>query len=369
MSLPRVALRISFVFIFLIFGFAIYYFQWFNQKTIKIGAIISLTGTGSHLVDMKDAMNLAVEEVNNHGGINGMNLELIIKDNQTNPDIGKKAFIQLEQQHKPLFYISALSSISTAIAPLANENQVVLFGLVVNSPQFTQLNQWVYRYYSSIQYEITPIISFIQQFSIKKLGILYLKDEYGNSMYHLFKQELSKANDPFIMDASFTTELTHFTEQIQSLFSMQAIYIVGFVQHIKIAICQLKALKYKGYIFSTSGIANLVKTTPEVDGVYFAAPIIYNSVYHFAKEIASKFENRFNKPITHQAASGYDLIKLLAGLLENHDLSRKTIKQLIDKGFYYPGVFGDIHLEPGGKELIFPLFPAKVDNGNITYFW
>ena len=42
-----------------------------KEETISIGAIIALSGPASHLVDLRDAILLAADEVNSRGGIIG----------------------------------------------------------------------------------------------------------------------------------------------------------------------------------------------------------------------------------------------------------------------------------------------------------
>ena len=105
-----------------------------KKETIKIGAIISLSGPGSNLLDVRDGMILATDEVNSRGGVNGRAIELIIEDNKSNPSEGEKAFNRIEEIHHPLLYVSTLSSVSLALSSIAEQKEVVLVGLVVGNP-------------------------------------------------------------------------------------------------------------------------------------------------------------------------------------------------------------------------------------------
>ena len=104
-----------------------------EEDPIKIGAIISLTGPASHLVDVRDSMELAVEEVNAWGGINGRKLDLIVEDSRSSPEAAKKAFDRIEALDHPLLYVSVTSVVSSALSPLAKKNRVVLVGLVATT--------------------------------------------------------------------------------------------------------------------------------------------------------------------------------------------------------------------------------------------
>jgi len=70
-------------------------------------------------------------------GINGRPIELIIVDNETNPEKAKKDFLEIEETHAPLMYISSLSTITTAVSPLAEEHEVVLMAIGASATNLT----------------------------------------------------------------------------------------------------------------------------------------------------------------------------------------------------------------------------------------
>jgi branched-chain amino acid transport system substrate-binding protein len=60
-------------------------------------------------------------------------------------------------------------------------------------------------------------------------------------------------------------------------------------------------------------------------------------------------------------------IILRTSLLEGKDISRENVKDLLEKGVIYPGVFGDIHVKPGEHNISFPLYPAQIVDGEVKY--
>jgi ABC-type branched-subunit amino acid transport system substrate-binding protein len=109
-----------------------------KEEPVKIGAIISLSGAGSNLVDVRDGMTLAVDEVNSRGRINSRKTELIIEDSKTSPEEGVKAFKKIEELHHPLLYVSTLSGVAMAVSELAEQIEVALVGLVEGNPTLTK---------------------------------------------------------------------------------------------------------------------------------------------------------------------------------------------------------------------------------------
>ena len=70
------------------------------SKTIQIGAVISETGAvKSYGEEVRQGLDLAVEEINAAGGFGGKSLELIYIDDGTNPEVGRQVVEQLISEH------------------------------------------------------------------------------------------------------------------------------------------------------------------------------------------------------------------------------------------------------------------------------
>lgn len=339
-----------------------------EKETIKIGAILSLTGTGSHIVDLRDAMIMAVDEINSMGGVNGRNIELLIEDSKSNAEDGKKAFERLEKDSKkPVIYLSAFSSIGMALAPFAERYQVVLVGANTSAPKFVETNKWVFRHFFTAREEARVTRQMLSDLKVQSLGILFLDDPYGNSMLAALEKKLADHSVKVIKSA-FHKDVKDLTPKLETMQDLQAIYLIGFVNQINLAIRQLRQINYPGMILTPSGGANPKNVKmPSAEGVYITAPIVYNPNYPFAKEFKEKFEKKYQKPFSHQAANGYDFIKIFAGLIEGQDVSRQNIKHIFDKGFMYSGVLGDQELEPGGQDIVFPLYPVQIKDGKLKF--
>jgi len=350
--------------------FFIFKIVWQSQgEPIRIGAIIPLTGTGSHLLDLRDALVLAVEEINERGGINGRRVALIVEDSKTDPQEAVDAFKRMESSDPPLLYVSALSAISMALAPLADKHGVPLVGLVVSSPVVTKDREWVFRYFASAEYEAACMISHLNQLRVNELGILYLNDEYGLSVFDRLEQKFLETGGT-VKSESFDNQMSDLNEKIERLKGAEAIYGIGYVAHLKEIFETLKETRYAGFVLGPSGTINLVGSDGIVDKVYVAAPLIYNPNNQFARRAREKFESRYAKPFFHQAAVGYDFMKLLRSLLEGRKISRENVKRFLEEGFVHPGVLGDVVHKPGDHDIVFPLYPAQLLDGAVRYrYW
>ena len=349
-------------------GSLFFFEEMVGGETIKIGVTFPITGAAGDIgIQMRDGMQLAVDEINSRDGINGRLIELIIVDNETNLEKIKKDFLEIEETHAPLMYISTLSSQSTAVAPLAEENEVVLIALGATAPGVTKQKEWTYRYFPTADDEVIPIMRILKDFNVKNLGILYQNDEFGRSVLVAVEKEFEN-DEGTINKELFAPDAVYYKDQIVKLQNEDAIVIIAWPEHVELILKQIRETDYQGHIIGSSDSATpSVFHMPEADGVYLATPAIYDSNFLFARMVSENFESRYNKQFDHWAANGYDLIRILDGLLENEELTRENVKNILDEGFSYSGVFGSVDILPGEHDMAFLLFPSHIVNGEIEF--
>jgi len=339
-----------------------------NQESIKIGVTLSETGPGSGIgIAVRDGMKMAVDEVNNNGGINGKLLELIILDNQSNKEKAKENFLEIENNHTPLMHVSSLSSISTAVSPLAEEHKVVLMALSATATNVTVDKNWTYRYFPTADIEAVPISRILDGLNVYNFGILYQNDEFGRSVADAV-DIASQHPDRSVNREPFDLDVTDFKDHISNLQDTDAIIIVAFPDYVEIILRDIREVNYSGYVIGSSdAVTPNIVSMPEANGVFLAAPSIYNSKFLFASKISDNFEAIYNKQFDHNAANGYDFIKLLDKVLEGEELSRDNVKQILDDGISHLGAFGNISTLPGEHDIAFPLLPAQVIDGKLEF--
>jgi len=139
-----------------------------------------------------------------------------------------------------------------------------------------------------------------------------------------------------IKGVPFEPDQLEYRDKIAALQETDAIFSVCFPEHFVRIFTQLKEEAYDGYIVGSSDAAvPYIFNTSHADGAYLAAPIIYNSNYIFARKVKEKYEDRYGRPFDHFAGNGYDVVKILVGLLEEREISRQNLKNQLPHGFMY----------------------------------
>lgn len=157
------------------------------KEGLKLGSVLPSTGelslTGQ---DMLQAVQLAVEEVNACGGVNGQPVIHISKDSKSEPAAGATAMTRLAEEEQVAGIIGArASSVSDAMVDVAVRNQVMMISPSSTSPNFTARAKngdfqgyWA-RTVPSDVYQAQALAKLAHQRDIQTLSTLAVNDRYG----------------------------------------------------------------------------------------------------------------------------------------------------------------------------------------------
>ena len=101
------------------------------QETIKLGLVAAMSGQSAKSGEaIVRGLSLAIDEINAKGGIRGQKLELVVRDDESNPAKGVVAARELVQREKVAAFFGGLDTpVSMAIVPFANQAKVPFMGV------------------------------------------------------------------------------------------------------------------------------------------------------------------------------------------------------------------------------------------------
>jgi branched-chain amino acid transport system substrate-binding protein len=175
------------------------------QGVIKIGEINSYKAQPAFLEPYKKGMDLAIEEINAAGGVNGKKLELIIRDDNANPGEAVRAAEELFSREKvDVLTGSFLSHIGLALTDFAKQKKVFFLASepLTDKIVWQNGNRYTYRLRTSTYMQVAMLVPEAVAMKKKRWAVVYPNYEYGQSAAASFK-ELLKAAQP---DVEFVAE-------------------------------------------------------------------------------------------------------------------------------------------------------------------
>ena len=176
-----------------------------SQGVIKIGEVNSYKAQPAFLEPYKKGMELAVEEINAAGGVNGRKVELITRDDNANPGDAVRVAEELVSREKiDVLTGTFLSNTGLAVADFAKQKK---FFFLAGEPLTDKMtwqggNNYTYRLRPGTYMQAAMLVPEAVKLNKKRWAIVYPNYEYGQSAVAAFKQ-LLKAAQP---DVEFVAE-------------------------------------------------------------------------------------------------------------------------------------------------------------------
>jgi branched-chain amino acid transport system substrate-binding protein len=156
---------------------------------------LSLTGDlAEYGTRCKEGIDLAVEEINAAGGIDGRPLEVVYEDDKGIPTEGVTALNKLISLDGVTTVMGAVSSsVTLAMEPIATREHVFLFSPVSSSPKIPGKSKYLYTMWPPDTFEARALAEFAsQKLGKKRAAILYVDNEYGLGLMDQFAKRASE---------------------------------------------------------------------------------------------------------------------------------------------------------------------------------
>jgi branched-chain amino acid transport system substrate-binding protein len=175
------------------------------EDTIKIGDINSYSRFAAFAVPYRNAMVLAIEEINGKGGVLGRKLELVWRDDNVNTGDATRAADELVSREKVDVLTGTLfSNVGVAVADFANQKKIPFIAAMPLTDAMTMANgnKYTFRLKANTYMLVSMLVDQIKASGKKRWAIVAPNYEYGQSAAASFKRLIKEA----IPDAEIVAE-------------------------------------------------------------------------------------------------------------------------------------------------------------------
>ncbi|OWT75577.1 MULTISPECIES: ABC transporter substrate-binding protein [unclassified Achromobacter] len=192
-----------------------------HAADIKLGVAEALSGGAAQYgVAIRNGFQLAAEEINAAGGINGNKLALVIEDEQGKKEEAINVFKKLIFQDKVLMTFGpTLSNSAQAADPVAQAGKTVAFGTSNTADGITSIGNYVFRN-SVTEADVLPatLKMAMDKAGVKKVAVLYGNDDvFTKSGYDNFKKALDDLKVPVTTTETFAKGDVDFKAQLTKI--------------------------------------------------------------------------------------------------------------------------------------------------------
>jgi len=339
-----------------------------KEETIKIGAVLPLTGEGTPDQGQasQKAIMLALDEINAQGGINGKNIEAIFEDSQCQAQNGVTAITKLINVNKVNFIIGDIcDSVTGAIMPIAEENEVVLITPGSTSPVISDVGDYIFRFWFS-ENDLGGIVAeTAYNMDKNRMAILYINNAWGAAQKDGVKKRFEELGGEIVSEQVVDPNSVDYrTELLKAEKNEPDAYYIGLHPNgLVLSMKRLRELGINKTVFSHGGLVGSTQTLGM--GGDFLEGIIAPFVYNPKSTFRDKFVEKFNEEPGITADSSYDAVHVVAKIMmETGKTDSETIKEGLYKIRNYDGASGSISVDEKG-DVHRPLRLLVVNEGKL----
>ena len=189
--------------------------------SFRIGVMESLTGPGeTYGTVANQAKQMAVDEINEAGGINGRRLELIVEDSQCSAKDAIAAYNKLtDVDGVKIILGTSCSSAMLGAAPLAEADGIVLFSGLASNPDIANAGDYIFRtQISDIQVGIDTG-NVLWADGVRTLATITEATDYAEGVRRTSAAQFEKRGGRVVAEERYASDVTDFRSQLEKLFT------------------------------------------------------------------------------------------------------------------------------------------------------
>jgi branched-chain amino acid transport system substrate-binding protein len=327
----------------------------------KLGAILSLSGAAADLGQHeRDAIELAVDQINAAGGVDGREITVELVDDGTEPDRTVAAFNDLVRDDSVLaIFGGTLGTTTLAMSPLSAKQGVPLLSPNTTYDITRQGNDYLFRVAPPADAEIEATAELAREQGWERLALLHSTDAYASQAAGLF----AESDLDLVGSESFDPEDTDMTAQLTKLnrANPDALLVWDLSPATGIAIRNAGQLGMtdipilSGQGSNNPGNIDAAGNSPALDNWIVQGVVDEHDPLDRQTDGIELLEPGLDYSVDTFASLGYDGVRLFAAALEEagDDPSRDSVRDALEQ-VSYDGLGGEYRYSPDDHDGVGP---------------
>lgn len=345
-----------------------------QEEDIVIASANPMSGGSKEFGDMKvKAFQLAFDEVNAAGGIQGKKIKLLVGDDASSPKEAHNLAEKIVADPSVVAVLGHWNSASTMAARnVYNGAGIPVITDSVNKTITDGTTPYLFRIVPTDKLEAEELGEYCyHKLGLKKMAIIYVNNDYSRGMKDYFREKIQRIGGKVTaIETFFEGRTTDFTFELYKIKNSEpdGIFIAGYSPESALIVRQAKAIGINIPFIGTDGISSedfVLLGQEAAEGVRFNG-FFYSGIKEaHAEKFRKSFRERYGKEPDSYTALAYDSARLLIEAIKKNGASREGIYEYLSTVKQYPGVTGSITFDQN-HDVISKITILTVRNGKIV---
>lgn len=317
-------------------------------------------------------IDLAVDEINRAGGINGAPLKILARDDEANGSRAAAIAQELVQNQSVLAVVGHVNSGAMLAASRIYDGQIPAVATTASSPDLSGVSKWTFRVISSDSLNGVILARFASRFggndsTLKQAAVLYENDSYGRGLADAFRRAFRGtivSFDPISEEVN--------AEPFVSFLKMKQVGIVFVAGRENSALRILREARSQGLeavFIGGDGWQGIVADTAASNGAYVGTSFNAKAQSPSVQRFARAFRKRYQTEPDAFAALAYDATRLIAEAIAKKGRNREGIRDYLaslNAVKPFEGVTGPVYFNELGDPIGMGFHVAQVTSGALV---
>jgi branched-chain amino acid transport system substrate-binding protein len=327
-------------------------------EEVVIGVVGPMTGAAAQSGNnMRDAVALGIEELNEKGIPGGIRLRMVVVDDEGNPTKSINGNTRLVYNENAKAVIGAVhSSCTLANMVVTQEAGIPQITPISTSPEITeQGNKWIFRTAATDAVQATNIVNIaLEKLGKERLAAIYVSNDYGRDGYKVLDKVATEMGRPPVAAESFNRGDKDFSSQLLKIkgANPDTLIIWSLYEEAALIAKQVAQMGLDVQLMGGGGLTNSKYVElggPATEGTIMCQTYHPSSQEAHVKTFTEKFNSKYGRDPDPNAAQSYDAIMILGQAMRKAGVEDPAaIRDAIAAVESFNGVTGKITFDETG---------------------
>lgn len=332
-----------------------------GDKTYFIGATGPLTGSAmSYGVSVQNGASLAIKEINEAGGLNGVKFNFEMLDDKATAEDASTAYDQLFDKGMQISIGSVTSGSCEAFASKAAQDNLFFITPSASTANVIENRPTAFRVcFGDPDQGVLAAQELASTY--KKIGAIYdSSDPYSTGIFAAFEEEMKNLNVSYEAQSFDAENKRDFSTQVEALKDCDVIFLPIYYTEAGLIAKACVAKGCGAVLFGCDGLDGVAEQIDDTvtNEIKYITPFDVNSVDEKTSAFVTAYKAAYNEEPDQFAADGYDAVYTIfeamkaAGIndpdISVKDLSDKVVATITSDSFTYHGATGIMTWDASG---------------------
>ena len=301
-----------------------------GDNDVLLGLIGPMTGDyANYGTSVRDGAQIAVDEINAAGGVNGWTLSLSAQDSQGDPDSAVSAYNKLMDDGMDVSIGCVLSGEAASVITAAAADDILIVTPSSSAKDCIAANDRAFRVCFNDPAQGTASADYIADNGLAtKVAVFYQSDiDYSDGLYETFEAQAAVRGLEIVEVQTFTDgSKTDFSTQIDAIKASgcELVFLPIYAAEAATFLTQANGVLNDVTYFGCDGLDGIQTKGIEMDmieGLMMLTPFAADAEDDLTKNFVTKYEELHDKTPDQFAADGYDAVYIVKAVMEKTGLT------------------------------------------------